>query len=57
MNVKLSPSQLRRIKTLRENMLVEPQVCVEKAKYTTEAFRATEGARLNIGVPERWTTF
>ncbi len=44
MNVILSPSRLERIEMLRQNMLVEPQVCVEKALYTTESFRSTEGA-------------
>ena len=44
MNVTLSPARLERINTLRNNMLVEPQVCVEKALYTTESFRSTEGA-------------
>ena len=34
-NVELSPARLKRIETLRKNMLVEPQVCVEKALYTT----------------------
>ena len=29
MNVILSPSRLERIEMLRQNMLVEPQVCVE----------------------------
>lgn len=43
MNVELSPARLKRIETLRKNMLVEPQVCVEKALYTTESFRSTEG--------------
>lgn len=44
--VKLTQKAERRIQVLRQNMLVEPQVCVEKAKYTTESFRATEGAAI-----------
>lgn len=42
--VKLKPAAKRRIHILRANMLAEPQVCTEKAKYMTESFRETEGA-------------
>jgi len=44
MKIELTKDQLDRLYMLRENMLVEPQVCVEKAYYTTEAFKTTEGA-------------
>ena len=40
----MTPKAEARVQRLRNSMLVEPRVCVEKAKYTTEAFRATEGA-------------
>lgn len=44
MDTVLTKEAEARVKKLRESMLVEPQVCVEKAKCTTEVFRATEGA-------------
>ena len=40
----ITPQAEERLQYLRNAMLIEPQVCVEKAKYTTETFRATEGA-------------
>ena len=41
---KLTGPALDRINILRGNMMVEPEVCIEKAKFTTESFRSTEGA-------------
>ena len=38
----ITPEAEKRLLFLRNAMLVEPEVCVEKAKYTTETFRETE---------------
>lgn len=37
----------KRLLSLRNEMLVTPEVCVQKAKYTTEFFRRTEGAPIH----------
>ena len=37
----------KRLLSLRNEMLVTPEVCVQKAKYTTESFRRTEGAPIH----------
>lgn len=44
MSKHLTDEAEKRLLFLRNAMLVKPEVCIEKAKYTTETFRATEGA-------------
>lgn len=43
----LTKSAEERLVFLRNEMLVTPEVCVQKAKYTTESFRSTEGAPIH----------
>lgn len=47
MNKHVSDRAEKRLLFLRNEMLVTPEVCVEKAKYTTESFRRTEGAPIH----------
>jgi len=44
MTTNLTPEAAARVARLRKNVRVAPVVCVQKMKYATEAFRATEGA-------------
>ena len=38
--------QRERIEALRHRMLVQPELCVERARIITQSFQATEGQGL-----------
>jgi len=48
MSVTLSPENARRVTKLRERMLGERDICIERAKYYTESYRETEGEPVPI---------
>lgn len=53
----ITPEAEKRLLFLRNAMLVEPEVCVEKAKYTTETFRKQKNIQLNTDAQWHWKIY